>query len=222
MVCVVQAVRVWRECTSMQRFCFSGLLFIVCVVMASEAWAQPGRDTSKDGAEETAIPEGFELQKLELGGEILRPKGWKFETREIGKTIATKMWEPLPDDPDSYNYDTGFSIDIVTNTAEAGLTPSAYAEQYMESLKQQGTVVREYDPVEANGMVQSSVLLDQKLNRNGSEKDYRIRTILFAHDENELLFVLTFGTVANDWDKYEPTFRVMTQKLKLIDLKNMR
>jgi hypothetical protein len=126
------------------------------------------------------------------------------------------MWEPLPNNAPSF--DTSFTIDIVTDTVDAGSTPSKYATTYIESLKKNGTVIKVFEPQATNGMVQSGILMDQKLTITGSEKDYRIRAVLFADDKNELLFVLTFGTLASQWGTYEPTFRVMTKNLKLIDL----
>ena len=117
-------------------------------------------------------------------------------------------------------FDTSFTIDIVTNTAEAGSTPSKYAVAYIDSLKKNGTVIKEYEPQATSGMEQFSIVMDQELNITGSEKEYRIRTVLFADDQSGLLFVLTFGTLASQWDTYEPTFRVMTKNLKLIDLSN--
>ena len=200
----------------MQRLHLLGMLIIGCLVMTSEAAAQPEHGVSQDPKKELEIPDGFELQKLELGGEILKPIGWKYESRELGKTLACKMWEPLAND--APGFDTSFTIDIVTNTVEAGSTPSKYAASYVESLKTRGTVIKVYEPQTTNGMVQSGILLDQKLRITESEKDYRVRTVLFADDNRELLFVLTFGTLASQWNAYEPTFRVMTKTLKLIDL----
>jgi hypothetical protein len=175
-----------------------------------------GEATSINVSSELEVPDGFELQKLELGGEILKPIGWTYESRELGKTLSCKMWEPLPNN--APRFDTIFTIDIVTNTVDAGSTPSKYATTYIESLKKNGTVIKVFEPQATNGMVQSGILMDQKLTITGSEKDYRIRAVLFADDKNELLFVLTFGTLASQWGTYEPTFRVMTKNLKLIDL----
>jgi hypothetical protein len=202
----------------MQRFRLHGLLFVACIVLASEAVAQPERDVRKSAAKALEIPDGFELQKLELGGQVLKPIDWKYESRELGKTLACKMWEPLPND--AAGYDTSFTIDIVTNTADAGSSPSEYAVSYIESLKKQGTVIKVYEPQTTNGMIQSGILLDQKMKITDSEKEYRIRRVLFADDKSKLLFVLTFGTLVSEWDTYEPTFRVMTKNLKLIDLSN--
>lgn len=204
----------------MQRLQIAGLLLMAWVAMTAEVVAQPERGISKATGKERKIPDGFELQKLELGGEILKPIGWKYEARKLGKTLACKMWEPMPND--APGFDTSFTIDIVTNTVDAGLTPSNYASSYMDALKKKGTVVKAYKPRTTNGMVQSSIVMDQKLTITGSEKKYRIRTVLFADDKNELLFVLTFGTLASEWDTHEPTFRTMTKNLKLVDLSSLK
>ncbi len=192
---------------------------VACIgVIASEAAAQPERDQPQSADRDLDIPDGFERQPLELGGQILKPTNWKYESRELGKTLACKMWEPMPNDV--AGFDTSFTISIVTNTADAGLSPSEYAASYIESLKKKGKVVKVYEPQTTNGMIQSGLLLDQKLTITGSVKEYRIRYVLFADDKNELLFVLTFGTLVSKWDDYEPPFRVMTRHLQLIDLSN--
>ena len=195
---------------------FSYFLVVGISLTASQAEAQPEQEPAKAKEQELEVPEGFELQPLELGGQILKPVGWKYESRELGKTLATKMWEPMPDD--TPGFDTSFTIDIVTNTADANMSPSEYAASYIKSLKEKGKVLKEYEPTTSGGMIQSGLLLDQKLTITGSEKEYRIRSVLFADDERELLFVVTFGTLASQWEEYEPTFRVMTKRIKLIGL----
>ncbi|MCP4099562.1 MAG: hypothetical protein GY748_25355 [Planctomycetaceae bacterium] len=192
-------------------------LSVMCVfLLVSAARGQPERQSSSGTSKDSEIPDGFERQALELGGEILKPIGWRYESREVGKTIVTKIWEPLANE--EYAYETGFTIDIVTNTAEAGKRPSEYAVSYLDKLKKTGEVVKVYKPKETNGMIVSGILLDQKMTMADSEKKYRIRTVLSAHDDSELLFVITFGTLVTSWDKYEPTFSVMTKNLKVIDL----
>lgn len=190
--------------------------FVCIVLLGSEATAQPERKRLSGTGQSSDIPEGFELQALELGGQILKPIGWKYESREQGKTLTCKIWEPLPNE--EFVYDTGFTIDIVTNAADAGKSPSEYAASYLETLKKKGKVITTYEPKAANGMIVSGVLLDQKMTITDSEKEYRIRTVLSADDTNQLLFVVTFGTLVSQWEKHEPTFRVMTKNLKVIDL----
>ena len=49
------------------------------------------------------------------------------------------------------------------------------------------------------------------------KKDLTATPEVVADDENSLLFVLTYGTLVENWDKYKPTFRTMSSNLTLID-----
>ena len=162
------------------------------------------------------IPDGYELQPLELGGEILRPVDWKFSSRSQGGTLVYKMWEPLPDGSDQY--DTGLTINIVTNVEEAGTTPARYAAQYIRQLAARDVkLVSRSEPTEVNGLIRSGITFDQRMNITDVEKEYRIRYELFADEQLNMLYVLVAGTPVEKWDETQDTFRTMTNQFKLID-----
>lgn len=191
----------------LQATCF---VLVASLVLSQEAVAQPEQDKQDE------IPEGFEVQELALGCQILKPVGWKFDKQEAnnGMTLAFQMWEPLPND--APGFETCVMVQIIGNTEDAGKSPSEYAALYLESLKETGKVVQEFGPKDTQGWIQSSIVVDQEQTPDGEEKEYRLRTVCFADDELKLLYVLNFGTPKADWKTHEPTFRTMSGKLKLI------
>ncbi len=182
----------------------------------SEWGTPPPQQPQEETGQAPEIPEGFVHQALELGGRILRPSHWKFESRQIGKTLAYKIWEPLPDGEPGF--DTSLTIDIVTNVSEAGQTPSDYATAYLKGFQEKGRVLRVDDPRTVNDRIQSGLLMDQKLVFRGAEREYRIQRFLVADDNRGLLFVVSFGTLVTEWESLEPTFRIITKHMQLIDL----
>jgi hypothetical protein len=200
----------------MNQYRLSTFVFSAWIGLCACAAAQPERASPESADEALVVPEGFELQELELGGQILKPIGWKYDWRDLGSTLAHKLWEPLPDDPESY--DTCLTIDIATPKKDTKIVPSEYAASYIEALKQEGKVIKELKPQKTNGLTKLGILMDQKMTMTDAEKEYRIQTTIFADDDSEMLYVFTGGTLVSQWDTYEPTFRVMTRTIKVFDL----
>ncbi|MEL6107617.1 MAG: hypothetical protein AAFU85_16380 [Planctomycetota bacterium] len=173
-----------------------------------------------DGKENPTTPGGMVSQELALGGSIPRPKDWKYESREIGKTISQKLWEPIPGN--DRLFETSLTIDVVTNVRETGKQPSEFAEEYLNRLEQKGTVVRRYEPSERDGKIQVSAVIDQNLKITSVEKLYRVRYILESHEKTGLLFVISVGSPKNEWEKRLPTFKAMVAGLTLVDLSKAR
>lgn len=156
-----------------------------------------------------SIPDGFELQTLEPEGEIIKPLNWKFDSMAQSGTVVYRIWEPLPHNEEQF--DVSVTINIVSNAEESGKTPSEFARDYLESLGRSGTVVEEIEPTIVENQTQLGMVIDQVLTVNDREGEYRSKFILMADDENGMLTVIIFGSLASRWDEMEPTFRLIAQ-----------
>ena len=186
-------------------------------LMTIQGVAQPDRNPTPDATPDTAqdqkLPAGFEWQPLDLGGKVLKPKHWKFTKNCTGKSLIYKMWNPKSEGAPAAL--TGLTINIVTNVADSDQSPSDFAVSFIEKLKRQGDIIEVYSPQKANGMIQSGVLMNQTIKVAGAKVKCRVRYVLIADDEREILYVLNFGAPVDEWKTYEPIFRTMTTGMKL-------
>ncbi len=197
--------------------CASSLIILIMLLATSTALGDPPERESSSPSKRTAnLPEGYELQKLPLKGAIAKPVHWVSETRAKGKTYATKIWEPLPGN--KYGFHASVQIDVITNVAETGKTPSEYARILLQSLEKQGKIHFRFEPTEHKGLKQFSSIVDQPLQVGDSKEAFRIRYLVIANDDLELLYLVRMGAKVTKWKDYLPTFKAMTGHLVLPQL----
>ena len=157
------------------------------------------------------IPKGFEIQDLELGGQILRPVTWTYECREVGKTLSQRIWKPLDNESDPQTF---AMIDIVPNIPESGDVPSKFAQSFVKGLSEKVQVIETLEPVTNDGVTIFEITTEEKRTVNDQENIFRVRYSLVADDKRGLLTVVNFTSLASQWSEYEPIFSTMSRFVK--------
>src|SRR5947207_4122886 len=103
-------------------------------------WPDPPGDQTR-----IKPPKGYTVQKLqELGGEMLKPDGWFFQTQRAATTLVYRITKE--DVTQGKGFITGFTINIVPSVSKSGQKPSEAASAYLEEYETNAKVIKRDDP----------------------------------------------------------------------------
>jgi len=161
------------------------------------------------------VPEGFSFQILkDIGGKVLKPKGWFFERIPMGKTMAYRITQDEPNKDGEFL--TGLTINVILQVPESsGISPSAYAQRFISEKSESGDVIESFKPEKLESMERSGVTVVREQKILGITQPFWIHYTIFANDKTGTLYIFVFGCPSKSLKDTLPTFQEMLSRIIL-------
>jgi len=170
--------------------------------------------TGAVAAELPPAPAGYSWVSLsEIKGAFLMPLGWYFKKGRQGDTLG--YYITRENIPESGEFLTGLSINVIPDIPEkSGMAPSLYATAFINKAVKQVEVVTPpwaslNGPFEGHGVV--------LLYRDDQKGDFIVHNLAIANDQTGTLYLITFESPAEAWEKARQIAEPILQRFLIDD-----
>ncbi len=167
-------------------------------------------------AQEFAVPDGFELQRLRpLGGKMAKPEGWHYIERHEGPKYSWIIsQEPLDKNPAL----TGARIQLFNGVKKGtGKLPSEFCKEFLKGCEKRGSEHIVIPESESGIFHRAGVQMLESLEVKEKKVENRVIYFTFWHDESDVAAMMSLGCRTEEWEKLAPTLNVMA-KVQLFDM----
>ncbi len=164
-------------------------------------------------------PKGFKWQELkEINGAVLRPEGWDFNQTSTRDALAYQVsLEKLADNDGKFL--TGLTINVVKDVPEkTKVKPSLYAAKHVRDYMKAAEVLEKPKLDKVGKLQRITCQVVKPLPKVEKDTLFRVRVTTIANDETGTLYIITFGSPKDEWDKTYPIGKKLFNPI-MLDMK---
>ncbi|MGI8981484.1 MAG: hypothetical protein ACR2FY_19845 [Pirellulaceae bacterium] len=151
-------------------------------------------------AERPKAPSGFQWQELEgMGGSVLLPMGWFFSKNSTKDSVVCRVTQ---EDATQGSFLTGLTVNVIRDVkAKAKADPFMYSAFYVDSYRKGAKTFGDPKVDTADGF--DRLVCDVEKEIPGAAKGvvFHVRLMTLANKETDTLYVITFGSPKDQWEK---------------------
>jgi hypothetical protein len=169
-------------------------------------------DSPQDLSELIDVPDGYELQKLDVAnGCIAKPKGWFYSVSgDPDRNLIA--WTISREDSNASRVETGLIISYYYNLLDTkNRSLQSYAQKFISGRKHVAKkIVRDCSPVSIGQYMRTCLeTMESRKSTSGVMADDHVLYSIFWSDKRDEFIITAFGTPAGEWEKNLPIVDVM-------------